>query len=102
MFVVLLMPKRTLHEEYYDDAIGSFAFKVDHEYIQETEDKAPLDHNRHVFYCDNERQAEVLARYLAGENPGRDVAILTQTQIFSTIKPEVIHKKVTNEGVLPF
>lgn len=50
---------------------------------------------------DEEASAAKVARTMAREFPTEDVFVAKVTQVFSTTRPDIIEKKVSEKGVLP-
>ena len=103
MFVIVVMPKST----YTDEAEVQdkwCRYKVDHQFIDEDsrDGKLRAFEFRKVLYADDQASADLVAFAMAQENPGYDVCVLTPTSIFSSVKPEVVQKQVSDKGVLPF
>ena len=102
MFVILLMPKSTYSDE-AEHGGKWFIYKVDHAAIDEspaTDQGLPF-RNRSVLYADTAEQVNLCAVKLAENNPGREVSVLEQIEIYAATTPPVVRKTVTKSGVLP-
>jgi hypothetical protein len=102
MFVILLMPKSTYSDE-AEQGGKWFLYKVDHAAIDETpavSQGLPF-RNRSVLYADTPEEANLCAAKLAENNPGREVSVLEQIEIYAATTPPVVRKTVSKSGVLP-
>lgn len=100
MYVVLVLPKNT-HRSEAEVNDRYFQYRVDHEYVKETGDINDVFRGRVVMYADTIADAELIAIRMAGNYPGREIAVLSPNIIFSAIIAEVVRKEVSDKGVLP-
>lgn len=102
MFVILLMPKTTYGDE-AETGGKWFRYMVDHAVIDETpaQGQGLPFRNRSVLYASTIDEANLCASKLAENNPGREVSVLEQIEIYAATTPPVVRKTVTKSGVLP-
>lgn len=101
MYVIHVVPNRLNNRE---EEVGDhwLLYKIDPEERTYNPDLNPFeDGNARTLYANEAEIAEMLANKLAESYPGCDVYVMQPSVILSAVKPEVIRKNVTKEGVLP-
>ena len=101
MYVVHVVPSKlqSREEEMSDHWV---LFKIDVEDRVYNPELNPFeDGNARTIHTDHLETAGIVADRMAQNHPGCDVYIMQPAAIFSSVKPEVIRKNVTKEGVLP-
>lgn len=112
MYVVIAKPKQeelNYNESYANNRRSIFGYNVTHKPATPESGHTSYGINplvdRSVFFCEDEKSAELLATTLTENKTGSTYVVLEERSIFQSIPPkekaEVVKKSITKEGVLP-
>ena len=102
MFLVIKMPSRFGVYEFESPDGRWIVGEYPHKPINDSEDGGGKNIYRNTVYrVQEEAAARATASRIAEENPGCEVYVCPASFVLQSAKPEVIEKKITEQGVLP-
>ncbi len=102
MCIVVRMPKHLIYHEFENSIGGWSVVQIPQEPIDDDSGGATNNAYRHsLARANTEAEARQIATKMVEENPGFEVFICPVSVVMQGTKPQVIEKRITEQGVLP-